>query len=360
MIKRLLLLVYIGLLLASCQPQRKEKEVIIPEEETLPTAVDYSALGLTKLSEYGFFKGTLPNLQPAENVLPYDINSPLFTDYAQKARFIFIPEGKIIQYDPHYVLRFPVGTVLIKNFFYDGSQLETAEQKIIETRLLIREKAGWKALPYIWNEEQTEASLEITGAEQKLTLVGKGPFTYAVPTMNQCKSCHERNGEIMPIGPSARQLNKPFAYGDGRMNQLSKWKSMGWIEDLPAYRDIPRLVQWENARSGNLNARARAYLEINCGHCHRPEGPGKNSGLDLTTFSPNDLTLGMYKGPVAAGKGSGGLKYDIHPGQPDASILHYRMTSTDPAIKMPELGRNLVHEEGVALIREWIQKMVTE
>jgi hypothetical protein len=129
------------------------------------------------------------------------------------------------------------------------------------------------------------------------------------------------------------------------------------LKGLPEMTDIPRLVSWDNAESATLDERARAYLEINCGHCHRPEGPGKNSGLDLTTFSPSDHGLGIYKSPVAAGAGSGGHQYDIVPGAPENSILVYRMQSLDPGTMMPELGRSLIHQEGVQLIKDWIRSM---
>jgi hypothetical protein len=67
--------------------------------------------------------------------------------------------------------------------------------------------------------------------------------------------------------------------------------------------------------------------------------------------------LGRCKLPIAAGKGTGDRRHDIVPGQPDASILSYRMVSEDPAAMMPELGRSVVHDEGVQLIRDWIAAM---
>ncbi|UII31745.1 hypothetical protein LVD17_26000 [Fulvivirga ulvae] len=259
----------------------------------------------------------------------------------------------MITYSGDDILGFPEGTILIKNFHYSGEQMADGPGKIIETRLLIHEKKGWKALAYIWNDEQTDAFIEITGKKVPVNLSARSTIDYAVPNMLQCKSCHDRNGEIIPIGPSARQLNKP---GDDGDNQLVKLVSMGWLEGAPPVSEWPRLVQWENDME-NLDDRARAYLEINCGHCHRSDGPAKNSGLDLTTKAHEAHAMGIFKAPVAAGKGSGGLKYDIVPGQPDQSILMYRMQSNDPAIMMPELGRSVVHEEGVELIKNWIQQL---
>jgi hypothetical protein len=132
---------------------------------------------------------------------------------------------------------------------------------------------------------------------------------------------------------------------------------LDWITDHPVKSSWPIVPQWDNPSSGSLNARARAYLDINCGHCHRPGGPGKNSGLDLTVFAANEHSLGVGKSPVAAGAGSGGLRYDIVPGEPDRSILIFRMRSNNPGIMMPELGRSMIHHEGIDLIEEWIKSM---
>ncbi len=339
-------------ILVACSPAKKEKDVVIIEEEiSLP--VSYDEVGKLKLSGYGFFMEPMANLEPAGNVHPYNLNTPLFTDYALKKRFIFMPEGRQAKYREKEVLDFPVGTVLIKNFYYDDAQLGNGKGKIIETRLLIREEDGWQALPYVWNEEQTDAFLEITGKEEELDLHGTGKFTYSVPSMAQCKSCHELSGAIAPIGPTVRQLNK-VVNGE---NQLTRLQQAGVLSGLPAQDVIPKVAVWNDMQSGTLDERARAYLDINCGHCHRPEGPGKNSGLDLTVFSPTEFTLGLYKSPVAAGAGSGGLQYDIVPGNPDQSILIYRMESLKPGVMMPELGRKLTHKEGIALVRKWVASL---
>ncbi len=348
-------LCFLALILFSiaCNPKKDKEKIVFVEEVASSHSALYADIGKEKLSEYGFFKAPLSSLIPTTNVLPYELNTPLFTDYALKRRFIYIPEDKKIIYREKEVLNFPIGTVLIKNFYYDNAQLSNQKGKIIETRLLIHEESGWKALPYIWNEEQTDAFLEITGGEQLIALNGKAPFQYSVPTMVQCKSCHELNGAMAPIGPSARQLNKIV---DGK-NQLESMKNAGLIQEMPVLDQIEKLAVWDDSETGSLDNRARAYLEINCGHCHRPEGPGKNSGLDLTTYASTEHAMGIFKSPVAAGAGSGGLQFDIVPGDPENSILTFRMESSAPGLMMPELGRKLVHEEGVELIKKWIKSM---
>jgi hypothetical protein len=121
--------------------------------------------------------------------------------------------------------------------------------------------------------------------------------------------------------------------------------------------DAPKLPVWDDPVSGSVNDRARAWLEINCAHCHNPDGPAKNSGLDLRFAQQNPVKYGVFKSPVAAGRGTGGRQYDIVPGKPDESIFMYRLASDQPQIMMPELGKRLVHDEGVELVRQWIAEM---
>lgn len=336
----------------SCIPKSDKKEIII-EDVITDEALSYDQIGKPKLSDYGFFEMPLASLRPAANVYPYELNTPLFTDYALKQRFIFIPEGFVANYQEEKVLDFPEGTVLIKNFHYDETQLAEGRSRIIETRLLILENDEWKALPYIWNEDQTDAFLEITGGETLVSLEGKPPFQYSVPNMAQCKGCHEESGKIAPIGPTARQLNKSI---NGK-NQLVAWQEAGVLSGLPEIASVAHIPVWDDPSSGTLDERARGYLEINCAHCHRPEGPGKNSGLDLTIFAKTDHALGIFKSPVAAGSGSGGFEFDIVPGKPEKSILTYRMKSLEPGVMMPELGRKLIHKEGIELVEEWIRSL---
>lgn len=351
------------LLLMSCQREKNSSEESI-KDNLRTNNMHISAerglvnLGPDKLSDFGFFSGKIRELKPTEGVIPYDLNTPLFSDYAQKSRFISFPEGKSASYDSLETLDFPVGTTLIKNFFYSDVAGADFSTKIIETRLLIKEEADWKALSYIWNDEQTEAFLEVAGGTVDIEWTHSDGqiknVAYTIPNLNQCKNCHAYNQKMRPIGPTARQLNKKFAYVAGEENQLAFLVRSGYLENLPANQDIPKSAQWDDPASGSLEARAKAYLDINCGSCHRPEGTANTSGLFLYAHEKMDSRYGIRKTPVAAGKGSGGHQYDILPGYPEKSILLYRMTSQNPGIMMPEIGRKLVHEEGVQLIEEWI------
>ncbi|MCS6974437.1 MAG: hypothetical protein NZM13_08125 [Cyclobacteriaceae bacterium] len=342
-------------LIAAACTQQKETTVVV--EENLPVPPAQSLPGKATLSAYGFFTGELKNLQPAERVFAYELNSPLFSDYAFKKRFIYLPPGASVNYHPTDVLEFPEGTVIIKNFYYPADFRNPGTNlRILETRLLILENGSWKALPYIWNEEQTEAYLDVSGKNIEVQWIhfdgSARKVNYSIPNMNQCKGCHLRGDRVFPIGPLARQLNKTV----NGQNQLARLASLGVLKSLPPLPEVPRLADYEDT-SAPLDSRARAWLEVNCAHCHRPDGPAKNSGLHLTADVTKPFELGIGKPPVAAGRGSGGLHYDIVPGHPEKSILYYRITSTDPGIMMPELGKKLVHEEGVQLIRDWIASL---
>ena len=322
-------------------------------------------------------------LVPNDGVLPYDLATPLFTDYAHKLRTVWMPKGTSARYG-EADFDYPVGTILSKTFYYpvpetgrgegdtvlrssdagfDPRGLELAKVRLIETRLLVRRKDGWVALPYVWNAQQTEATLKRGGELVALTLVGadgsREQADYAVPDQNQCAGCHGddmKTRAVLPLGPKARHLNRDFAYADGTANQLARWTQVGYLTGAPAPAAAPRNADWLDA-SQPLDARARAYLDINCGHCHNPKGPGNTSGLWLDAATQEPLRLGRCKLPIAAGKGTGDFSHDIVPGQPDASILTFRMVSEDPAAMMPELGRSVVHDEGVQLIRDWIASM---
>ncbi len=316
-----------------------------------------------KLSQYNFFIGKIADLQPNKKVLPYDLNSPLFSDYAYKSRFIWMPKETSAKFiSSGKVLNFPVGTILIKTFYYQNDERDINKGKRnIETRLLIKGKDKWEAHGYTWNDKQTDATLNIVGEIKTVNWInqtGKHLMVdYIIPNKNQCKGCHYNKGVQEPIGPKIRNLNKEFTYLDGKMNQLKKWNAVGYLSDYQLETNYEKVAQWNNPISGTLHERALAYLDINCGHCHNPNGPASTTGLNLVAEAEMNINLGINKPSVAAGTGTGGFALNIIPGYPEESIMTYRMASTEPAAMMPELGRRMVHEEGVELIKEWILKM---
>ncbi|MGD9980918.1 MAG: SO2930 family diheme c-type cytochrome [Hyphomonadaceae bacterium] len=312
------------------------------------------------LSAFRFFSDAGAR-QPNPGVTPYDLNTALYSDGALKYRYVYIPRGQRAHYHDEGVFEFPVGAVLIKTFaFADDMRRPTENVRFLETRLLIHRAEGWFAYPYVWNEAQTEARLSPVGANVPVSFVdeqgAETSLDWPVPNRNQCKGCHDLAGEIQPIGPSARNLNRDFEYGTGAANQLSHWLGANLLNALPASA-APHVPSAYDADAASLEARARAYLDVNCAHCHNPQGPAHTSGLDLRWSQSDPAQWGVLKRPVAAGRGSAGFEFSIEPGHPERSILLHRMRSTDPGVMMPELGRQLVDQRAVALIEEWIATM---
>ena len=335
------------------------------------------------LSEWRVLKVSDGRLSLNEGVVPYDLNTPLFSDYAHKLRTIWMPKGKSASYAAQNSFAFPVGTIISKTFYYplpddgrwdgksvartsvntglQGESLDLSKVRLIETRLLVRREAGWEAMPYVWNEAQTEATLKRAGELISLELVGddgeREAANYQVPDQNQCASCHATDNKtraLHPIGPKARNLNRNFGYPEGSENQLAHLSRVGYLVGAPAPEGAPRNADWQDVAHAKLEDRARAYLDVNCGHCHSPTGPAITSGMWLDASITDRLKLGFCKQPVAAGKGTGNRLYDIAPGRADASVLVFRMDSDDPSVMMPELGRSVIHREGVELVRQWI------
>ena len=323
------------------------------------TAISLEASPKKLLSDYNFFKEIEAQI-PNENVIPYHLASPLFSDYTYKFRFVSMPNGEFAQYNYNEVFNFPVGTKIIKTFAYpiDDRDLSLGFQ-LLETRLLIKDKNGWYPLSYIWKEDQDDAELKYIGKTINAKWIDKNGVEqvnrYRVPNINQCGSCHNLNKVIMPIGPKGRNLDVDFFYQHGMENQIDYWEKINILENIPSNRKNPTAI-W-NLESETIENRARAYLDINCAHCHREGGSAGNSGFYLSHEETNNTNLGIMKKPVAAGRGSGGLKYVIKPGISEESILLYRMASTDPGVMMPELSRNMEHKEAIPLIKEWIDSI---
>lgn len=332
-----------------------------------------------QLSDWHLFQVHACELVPNERVIPYDLKSALFTDYAHKFRTVYVPEGEA----PAATLAgggidLPVGSILSKTFYYPNSAggllkarsmaedfsangLALDRVKLIETRLLVHTTSGWIGLPYVWNDAGTEATLEVTGAQLDLRFSDTGEsFSYAVPDFNQCKGCHMENltaATMAPVGFKAHHIDKAYGPLQATANQLTRLVEQGYIASNEV--TVQGVVDWQDT-SQSLDDRARSYLDINCGHCHNEVGAADTSGMFLTRTTMEPIRLGLCKPPVAAGQGTGGRAMGIDPGAADNSILVYRMASDDLGAMMPELGRTLVHQEGVALIEQWVNEMPGE
>ncbi|NMH28125.1 hypothetical protein [Flavobacterium silvaticum] len=361
-------------LIVSCQDDDGDAYVPVSPVVLNPADVPYA-----KLSDYHFFEGALKDLTPAYKVLPYRPASELFTDYAHKKRFVWMPQGTMATYNGNdNALVFPVGAVLIKNFFYDNVAPSNTT-RIIETRILIKTHeegfnsdgsmidSGWEPYDYIWNEEQTEAYLDTEGQGVfvPLTFTDSGvtrDIYYKIPAQTECHTCHKLNpdhavgGEVViPIGVKPQNLNNVYDYGTAQRNQLEKWVSEGYLDpNIPA--NILSTVDYRDT-SQPLELRARSYIDANCAHCHRIGGHCDYAAMRFN-FSNTDLsTFGVcmpYQFALPED-----MEYVIKAGDANNSELIYRISSTDGSVMMPFIGRSIVHDEGVALMKEWINSLET-
>ncbi len=309
------------------------------------------------LSDYQFFEGSLKQLHPRNGVTGYQLATPLFTDYSVKDRFIVLPKDSFLTYTSGGLPIFPDSTFIVKNFAYNNVN---HEKIMIETRVLFKDPYdhGWKVMNYLWNEAQTDASRWIAGKRIPITFLddqGQQHTTlYQMPNTNDCKRCHINNSVLTPIGPKIRNLN--WTPPGTEENQLQRWAAAGILHQLPDLAQVNKLPVWTDSIHFTVSDRARAYLDVNCAHCHIKGGDAYNTGLFLD-FESTASAPGVYKSPVSAGGGAGGLDYDIVPGDAGSSILAYRMNSVEPGVAMPELARTVIHKEGVALITKWINEM---
>lgn len=324
--------------------------------ELSPVQADLTKVPYPKLSDYKFFEGAMKNLEPAYKVLPYDLNSALFTDYAHKKRFVWMPEGTQATYiGDGENLNFPTGAVLIKNFYYDNVQPGNVT-KIIETRLMIKKATGWIFANYIWNDEQTEAFLNMNSDTKPITWVQGGEtmsVNYTIPAESHCLRCHSVNDVPTPIGTRPQNLFKEYAYSTGTKNQLVHWKNEGYLNSVPA--SVVSTVNWEDTTKP-LGLRARSYLDINCAHCHREGGDCDKIPLYFAfDKTENPANTGVCVEPYDFVTGT--QRYIIEAQDATKSLLWFRMETNIKAEMMPPIGRSVTHQEVFPLLEEWIDSM---
>ncbi|MFT3928607.1 MAG: SO2930 family diheme c-type cytochrome [Myxococcales bacterium] len=349
-----------------------------------PTKVDLTQTLPTQLSGFNFFKWdpATATFTYHDGILPYEPNTALFSDYAVKNRAIYVPAGSGGgTFDPELAFDFPVGTVVIKNFAIPADmRAPTQNVRLIETRLLVRFDSGWQGFPYIWNADQTDATYTPAGEVRQISFIdsdgSSATANYLIPQKNQCSSCHARRPTPDPLsapvmtllGIKARHLDRVYDYGGtiGPQNQLTRMADEGFLTNLPDLSTITPAYDFRSIEAGGVAAipagdvekAARDYLDINCAHCHNPNGvQGETSQLFLNHDNTSLFNLGVCKQPGSAGSGTGGHKYDIVPQNSDLSILKFRIHTTDPGAMMPLLGRSLEHRRGVELITAWIDAM---
>jgi uncharacterized repeat protein (TIGR03806 family) len=320
------------------------------------------------LSAWGLFEDA-PAQVPADGVLPFDVTAPLYSDGSAKLRFLHIPEGEQINYDATEAWQFPVGSVLIKTFSQPEDEREDdGPQRFLETRLLVRDAESWVPLTYVWNDAQDEAFRENIGDAIDVTFTDASGVeqerTHIVPNTNECRDCHGTMENLDTLGGRTRMLNMDHDTGDGAgaVNQIDQLAELGLLDEEPAVAS-ERETLVDPFGDASVSDRARAYMDSNCGSCHRPDrGEASQSGFllayehtDPETDDPSNW--GVCKVPTSAAGANCGLSFDVVPGNPDRSILICRVESEVAKVMMPPLGRTLVDEPAAALLREWITEL---
>ncbi|EKF73784.1 hypothetical protein A11A3_11908 [Alcanivorax hongdengensis A-11-3] len=366
-----------------------------------------------RLDQYNLFADPHdPRSMPNEGGMPFVLNSKLFSDYATKYRVAFIPPGtKAIYRDGqdgnnlNGALSFPLGTVIAKTFAFTDESNHS--EQLVETRLLIKRlsKSGkpmWEGLPYVWEKDDNGEPIAVYqpgGAQVAVhwhyrdansgKLLTGSTDGYSVPNANQCITCHgndDRPAGSAPIGPKVRNLNRPYApessfmgtSGQGgfpRVNQLQAMIDRGLLSGAPTLEindkgiatNVERLPHWnvpgDSGAAANspedIESRMRAYLEVNCQHCHNDKGAASNTGFYLDHFRPVNVSYGVCKKPTATGGGSCGRQHVIVPGSADKSIISCRLAAQgDPERMMPPIARSVTHDEASALLDQWINTVV--
>lgn len=349
--KTLVLLVF-ALALYSCKKEKKEITDI--PASTSKVNFSLSAMPYQKLSRYNMFEGELKNMEPVEDVMVYEPASMLFTDYAHKKRFIWMPYNVKAKYkDDGEILDMPIGTILVKHFYYDLVQPNN-DRKIIETRVMIHKMTGWEFAEYVWNDEQTEAYLDMDGSYKSLSWIDDNgnprSTNYRIPSETECFICHKTNGKPIPIGVKPQNLNHNHDYGSGQVNQLDHMIQMGYLESKPS--SIVSTIDY-NDPSYSIDLRFRSYVDINCAHCHREGAHCDYRPLRLAfneTSDPQNLGLCVEPDEIL----DPAMNFIIAPSNISRSLMHFRLSATDENVRMPLLGRTLVHDEGVAILEQWI------
>ena len=255
--------------ISACQKGDSDFEVQIPDFN-FPQTISFES----NLSAYNIFEGTPSNLIPSDDFELLELSSALFTDYAHKQRLVKIPDGTKLSKWSSIVLDFPDGTILTKTFFFYKDDRDTSlGKRIIETRLLIKESGTWNIATYLWNESQTDATLKLDGHNTQVSWINKKgnnrSTLYHVPTQNECMTCHQSSSSMTPIGPTLQDLNRTVNRDNIELNQLTHLQSIGLLEQF-SVTDIPQMVDY-NDMNASLSERGRAYLAMNCAHCHNPE-----------------------------------------------------------------------------------------
>ncbi len=365
-----------------------------------------------RLSDYGLFDDPKdPRHSPRERGMLYKINSPLFSDYAVKYRFIFVPPGKKISYadyegdpnvsydnNPQRSMNLPVGSVIVKTFAFrtDDSAGQTVDEQVIETRLLIKrqeyDRVSWVGMAYRWMDtpsgriaklapegasvpvsfDYLDEDPDVVNADGQRRRYTGSTDIYSVPSASSCAACHGgtmRDPGASPISIKPRHLNREehcIATGS-KQNQLNCLVAAGMLDTLPDDpANLERTPRWNvPGDSGHapgsprdVHDRMRAYLEINCSYCHAPDGFARISRVSLDSFRRVDSNYGICRPPLLSGR-FGDRRFDIEPGNAEMSVLPHR-DSISSFLRMPPLARSLHNMEAHELMEDWINRALID
>ncbi len=312
------------------------------------------------LAETGIFSD-LSTLTPNPGVVAYDINLPFWSDHALKQRWFAIPNTTDqFTYQPNNTWDSPVGTVWVKHFDLETTRGNPATKKRIETRLLVRTASGSYGVSYKWNDAGTNATL-VSEAGEDLSLniqTQSGTITqsWRIPSYAECATCHTSQANHS-LSFNTPQLNRTGTIGGETGNFLTLLQEAGYIN--PGSLSNPDLLPAHPALDDDtysLEARVRAYLDVNCAYCHQDQGSAPaswdgNSHLSLSqTMIINELPSGTILNPADR---------LIVPGQPNRSVILNRVASTNGYTRMPALGTNIIDQQAVQLLTDWIGQEAT-
>jgi uncharacterized repeat protein (TIGR03806 family) len=309
----------------------------------VPAATGVASAFPERLSKTGCVDPTDPT-KPAPGVVPYGVNVSLWSDGADKERMLAIPDGTTIGVGEDGDFDLPVGSVAIKTFMLDG--------KRVETRLFVRHDDGeWAGYSYEWNDTQTDAALLPAGKTKTV-----GDHTWSFPSRSDCTLCHTA-ASGRTLGLELGQLNGEFIYPSTMRlsNQIATLDHIGMFS-TPVGKPVAELTKYPSPfGDAPLETRARAYLHVNCGICHRPNGGPARAPMDFrfgTSFT-DTKSCGVASGVDDLGFADAKI---IAPGSPESSIVSLRIHSLDSK-RMPPLGTRVVDHEGTSLLDDWIRSM---
>ena len=356
-------------ILYSCSNSDEEEQYV----PVSPVVVDLTQVPFPKLSDYKFFTGDLKDQVPALGVLPFAPASVLFSDYAHKKRFVWMPNGAKATFNGNEKsLELPVGAAIIKTFYYDNVQNVTpaGSTRIIETRVMIRKSTGWIFADYVWNAQQTEAFLDNLGSFTEVIWLENGvskTANYRIPSEEQCIVCHKKKEMIngveetifTPIGIKPQNLNYNYNYGTTTKNQLTKWIEEGYLENNFTLPSTASSTIDYNDTSKSLDLRVRSYFDINCAHCHQD---GRHCDYRPMRFAFNETennrtNMGVCVETADMQDFDPALSKIVTPGNINRSMMYFRLNTTNETYRMPLHGRTVIHEEGIQLIEQWINSL---